>query len=260
LYRIRREGDERGVVYIGETGRGLRGRLGQLQGVFADEMPYADPHTAAPALWAMRDLDHCGFETSALPLACDAQFRKALEATAISLYRVASGQSPAANFGRMPAGYRKSTGNNSRLSVTGRRARGGRDPLAVHAVASATVSAALGTDPQAATWMNWAWSRWIPVWEPPLPRAEVGLYRIRQAGSADLVYIGQGNISQRIRAHLAKTRVSGHRQAKWFAGNLQASWVTLPGTATIHLLEHETDLIASHLCATGHAPRAQFLG
>jgi hypothetical protein len=114
-----------GVVYIGETGRGLRGRLGQLRGVFADQMLYADPDVAGPALWAMRDRDRCDFEASVRPLAGDGQLRKALEATAISLYRVAAGQSLAANFGRMPAGYRKSAGSNGRLVARGQRRRGG---------------------------------------------------------------------------------------------------------------------------------------
>jgi hypothetical protein len=160
----------------------------------------------------------------------------------------------------MPAGYRKSTGNNGRLAANGRRARGGQDPLVVGAADSAAVSAALGTDPEAAAWMGWAWSRWIPAPETQLHRGEVGLYRLRQGRSAGLVYVGQGDIGQRVRAHLAKVSVSGHRQARWFAGNLQAPWVALPGMARINLLEHEADLIASHMCATGDSPRAQFLG
>jgi hypothetical protein len=53
-----------------------------------------------------------------MPVPADARVRKALEAVALSLYRLASGESPAASFGRMPAGYRKSTGN-ARLVRTG---------------------------------------------------------------------------------------------------------------------------------------------
>jgi hypothetical protein len=44
------------------------------------------------------------------------------------LYRLEAGRSPTANFGRMPAGYRMSTGNNARLVASGRRVRGGLDP------------------------------------------------------------------------------------------------------------------------------------
>jgi hypothetical protein len=141
LYRIRLEGVQE-VAYIGETGRHLRGRLGQLQGLYAAQMPYADPHTAAPALWAMRDREGCDFEASVLPVAADAQIRKGLEALAVSLYRVEVGESPAANFGRISPGYRKSTGNNARLVAAGQRVRGGAESAA--AVASAAVHGPLG--------------------------------------------------------------------------------------------------------------------
>src|SRR5262245_50121838 len=56
VYRIRRVGQDC-LDYIGQTGVGgmtLRKRLGMQRGVYAAEMPYTDPHTAAPALWAMR--------------------------------------------------------------------------------------------------------------------------------------------------------------------------------------------------------------
>jgi len=59
---------------------------------------------------------------------------------------------------------------------------------------------------------------------------------------------------------LAKARKSAHRQAAYFSGDVAASWVELPGIATLNLHEHENDLIAAHVLATGHAPPAQFLG
>ena len=42
----------------------LKQRLGMLRGVYGEEMPYRDPHTAAPALWALRRQDGCHFEVS----------------------------------------------------------------------------------------------------------------------------------------------------------------------------------------------------
>ena len=42
--------------------------------------------------------------------------RKALEAAATTLYCISSGRSPAASFGRTPAGYQISSGNNARLT------------------------------------------------------------------------------------------------------------------------------------------------
>lgn len=236
MYRIRR-GGFREVAYIGETGRHLRGRLGQLQGVYAAQMPYADPHTAAPALWAMRDREGCDFEASVLPVAADAQTRKGLEALAVSLFRAEAGKSPAANLGGMPAGYRKSSGNNARLVAAGQRMRGGADSGSAAAVASAPVHGPLGSKPDSDSWMNWRWTPWMSLPDAAPPLAAVGLYRLRQADSADLVYVGQGSIGQRIRSHLAKAAIDSHRQARWFCGAIEASWVELPATAKTNLLE-----------------------
>ncbi|GHO50828.1 hypothetical protein [Ktedonospora formicarum] len=48
LYRIRAAGINE-LFYIGETGRDLRGRLGDLRrNTMKPEMPFNDPHTAAP--------------------------------------------------------------------------------------------------------------------------------------------------------------------------------------------------------------------
>jgi hypothetical protein len=93
------------------------------------------------------------------------------------------------------------------------------------------------------------------------PGIGVGLYRPRRRESADLAYVGQGNnIIPRIRVHLRKQFVDGNRQTRWFSGNVEVSWVELPGVAKVNLLDHETDLVASHLLATGRRPWAQFLG
>src|SRR5215831_14162310 len=79
LYRIRRVGDDRALAYIGQTGRLLRERLAQLRGVYRDEMPYRDPHTAAPTLWALRDRDQCDFEASVVEVHGTVPERKTLE-------------------------------------------------------------------------------------------------------------------------------------------------------------------------------------
>src|SRR3954452_14368565 len=66
LYRIRRVGRD-DLDYIGQTGKGgmtLKKRMGMLRGVYGEEMPYRDPHTAGPALWALRHMSQCDFEVS----------------------------------------------------------------------------------------------------------------------------------------------------------------------------------------------------
>src|SRR5690242_51447 len=136
LYRIRRTGRS-DLDYIGQTGMGnmtLRQRAGMLRGVFAEEMPYRDPHTAGPALWALRYAitknednntnDWSTFEISVVPVEGDTPWRKGLECVAIGLYRQEHGCSPTVNWGRMPLGYRMSSGNNARLVAAGKRQRG----------------------------------------------------------------------------------------------------------------------------------------
>ena len=49
LYRVRAV-DDALLAYVGQTGRSLRERVSALRGAFGREMPYRDPHTAAPAL------------------------------------------------------------------------------------------------------------------------------------------------------------------------------------------------------------------
>jgi hypothetical protein len=55
LYRIR-VADRPVLAYVGQTGHDLHQRLGDLRrNVLAEAMPFNDPHTAAPSLWAWRD-------------------------------------------------------------------------------------------------------------------------------------------------------------------------------------------------------------
>jgi len=267
LYRVRRNGNGPEIDYIGQTGVSVRGRLGQLNVLYRTEMPYNDPHTAAPALWALRHRDACDFEVSVTetPVAPPSRKilgtvnRKALEVVAITLYRSDYGRSPLANFGGMPAGYRKSTGNNKTLVESGRRLRGGPDHDAPIRADSAPVAGELGDNPQSADWLSWRWSPWTPAVAYKDVRC-TGLYRLRCQGQPGLVYVGQGKVSSRIRAHLAKVSQADHRQAVHFASEMEASYVALPGVPERNLLEHENDLIAAHMLTLGYLPLAQFLG
>jgi hypothetical protein len=258
LYRVRKmSGPE--IDYVGQTGVSLRGRLGQLNGLYGTQMPYNDPHTAAPALWALRHRDACDFEISVAGVPGTPLERKALEATAITHYRLDASRSPLANFGGMPPGYKKSTGNNSKLVASGHRARGGPDPGAPARPTSAAVAGDLRGDPQSVDWMNWPWSEWTSAATSKDAQC-IGLYRLRARSETGLLYVGQGKISARIRAHLAKAFRNGHRQAVFFSREMEASWVSLPHVFTYNLLEHENDLIAAHFLRHGYAPSAQFLG
>lgn len=264
LYRIRRIGRS-DIDYIGQTGMRLGQRLAMLRGLYAEQMPYRDPHTAAPALWALRDETGCDFEVSVVPVTGSTPWRKGLEALAIGLYRQEHGQSPTVEFGRVPSGYRASSQNNARLVRLGKRFRGGPAPemtMESHAPGIPSVGP-FGGDPQALYWNGHAWSKWTPL-TGDLRTIEkgVGLYRIRGDESHTLLYIGQGIVPARPLAHLAKVRDLGHEQGRVFAAHtrFECSWVLNENWLSHHRLELENDLIAAHMLSTGKVPAAQFLG
>jgi hypothetical protein len=119
LYRIRRMGRD-DLDYIGQTGMGtmtLRRRLGMLRGVYGELMPYRDPHTAGPALWALHHQTGEDLEVSVVSVERSTPWRNGLEALAIALCRQAHNRSPTVEFGRMPAGYRASSSYYRRFGV-----------------------------------------------------------------------------------------------------------------------------------------------
>jgi hypothetical protein len=265
LYRVRRTGRVE-LDYVGQTGLGgmtLRRRLGMLRGVYATEMPYRDPHTAAPALWALRDAGGGPFEVSVAPVEGPTPWRKGLEALAIALHRQEHGRSPTVEFGRMPPGYRASTGNNAKLVAAGKRRRGGPSEEADPGHRPGVLPAGpLGGAPEGPEWGGHAWSPWRAIAEAVRGAGNAsGIYRIRGSAGGGLLYVGEGRIASRLRAHAAKGLRSEDRQGAVFAAApaLEASWVA-GAWAAQQRLELEVDLIAAHLLATRHVPQAQFIG
>jgi hypothetical protein len=155
VYRVRAiRADE--LLYVGQTQRNLRERLRALcQGALAPAMPFNDPHTAAPALWALQDGEGTEFACSAALANLGDRERRALECYLLWQYRLEAGGSTRCNHGRFPPHYRKS----------GQRAtnqRGGRLP-------DGQVNAAWGPSapplhlrgrPSDGDWMSLPWSPW----------------------------------------------------------------------------------------------------
>ena len=80
VYRVRAVGHQ-ALAYIGQTGRDLRARLLDLRrNTLSELMPFNDPHTAAPSLWAWRDAEGHQFECSAAPVDLGTRNRLGLEA------------------------------------------------------------------------------------------------------------------------------------------------------------------------------------
>ena len=163
--------------YIGQTGLRLRERLRMLNGVYQSEMPYRDPHTVGPALWAQRQLGGEDYEASTCPVGGDARWRKALECVAVGLYRQEHRRSPTFNFGRMPAGYRMSSANNARVVAAGGRFRGGRTEAndSSH-LPSLCPAGSLDGDACHDEWCGHEWSPWVPLTASVAATTKIGGY------------------------------------------------------------------------------------
>jgi len=257
LYMARDASSET-ILYVGETGAksGLGGRISQLRTCLRDEMPYADPHTAAPALWAYLADGGGSIEISFAIYEGDKQTRMSHEAVLISQLRDSVGESPLASFGRMPNGWIKSTGNNRSLTNSGKRHRGERDPSQVR-IPSIKSSLDISKSTTHEKWGNLGWSSWN---EQPPTEAFNGIYRIRESNRTSLTYIGEGVVSNRLRSHLKKGIDQFHRQFEFFSQSIEFSWVATPELTSTQRKELENDLIASHFLFTGLCPPAQFLG
>ncbi|SDD68052.1 GIY-YIG nuclease family protein [Natrinema hispanicum] len=250
LYRVRHRYRD-GLEYIGETGRSTRGRVDALaRNVYSEEMPFRDPHTAAPCLWAVRDRYGSEFEVSTTTprLAEDDQDRKGLEAALIAIARREMGQSPTANFGRIIDGYSQSSyrkdgyvGGPLEDGETELNAEPGRGPVPWENVDDVTAS----------DWMGLEWSepyRLADRLEPDLPDA--GVYRIWLGGETPpLAYIGETSaFTGRLRRH-----------EKTFGGEARFAVAMPKGMDAKHKrTEVETDLIGAHYLSHGQSPLAQF--
>lgn len=249
LYRVRHVGYE-GLVYIGETGRSLRGRVYSLRrGIYDGEMPFSDPHTASPSFWAIVDRHGPGFEVSgATPTMAESkQQRKAMEDALIALHRRETKTNLVGNFGRMPPGYSKSKTRSTGVrggrsdDDTLRSFRDGVQPLKWEN--SETV-----TDLE---WMGLKWSepRFLKDATSDVPETG-GVYRIwDSAACPPLEYIGE-SVS-------LKSRLAGHRRNR--DGNLKFSYASLPDfEEKFQLNQVEAELLGAHWLACGKAPTDQY--
>ncbi len=255
IYRIRHQKEERDFLeYIGESGDTRRRIQSLARGTFADEMPYRDPHTAAPCLWAVRDAVGSELEVSyTTPDYADSeQDRKGTEEALIALHRRETRRSPTANFGRMLDGYKQSC-----YSYNDPAYKGG--PLDSDEVEPNCVS---GIEPP--EWQNWKKTTsptWMGLnWSEPYELQERldanppknGLYRIWYEDCPDgpaLAYIGESsNIASRLYNH---EQTFGEDAYFTYAEGVHLD-------APHKRSEVETDLIGAHYLAENDVPLAQF--
>jgi hypothetical protein len=246
FYRVRVAGRGR-LAYIGQTGRNLRDRVSALAlGTLAAEMPFNDPHTAAPKLWSFRDAEGLGYEVSVAACDLPKNDRMGAECHLVWRYRAEAGASPLCNFGRHHPRY--ATSANRSTGRRGRRLTDGEPDIdGGPSVPPLTLSGV----PDGSGWMGLSWSAWQPLTAAGLRQAPngPGVYRIGRDGV--LLYIGQsGAVAARLRSHA--------RSPGW-PGPVSYSVACLPtGYTPAQLLEVENDLIGGHFAHAGHAPAMQF--
>ncbi|WP_225923912.1 hypothetical protein [Vibrio alfacsensis] len=202
LYRIRAVGKD-GLIYIGQTGRCLRGRLRALRsGVYASEMPYNDPHTAAPNLWIWLNEESYEYEFSFLLSDLDTPQRQGLEDFFLWMHRKEFGFSTLCNYGRFHKQWIKPT--NKKQGRKGERlSKGNFNPSGL---TSSKVLKHIGKSHDA-DWMGLDWS------EPEVLNTvsinvldnTPAVYRVMDSASHDVLYIGETKeLLSRLKAHAKK--------------------------------------------------------
>ena len=212
-------------------------------------MPWNDPMTEAPSLWAWQDAEGFEYECSAAPLDASQNGRRGMESFLLYRYRQEYGESTLCNFGRFHPRYRKST-NRKENKRGGKLEENHQDnpaggpvhkPLTVH------------RDTRGPVWMGIAWIGRFRLTGNLSVRflSGAGLYLLFERENHDLVYIGQSaDCAQRLRSHAIKfldekdMLVSYHIEKK----------PLLPH----NLKERENDLIGNYFDIYRKAPRYQF--
>jgi hypothetical protein len=255
VYRIRARGEQE-LFYIGETGRNLRARLHSLRlGTMNDQMPYNDPHTAAPSLWAWRDAEGIDFECSAAPviLADDAEearrLREGLECSLLWQYRLEFGSSTRCNHGRFHPRYLKS--GNRKGGFRGYHLP--EDAPSNKDGGPSLPPLQMKSNPLEGNWMGLPWSDVAILQRANLGNVpnSPGVYRIFDLKAMTLLYIGESKyLRNRLIVHTTKTLENSNPLFSY----VQFS-TDIP---KYQLREMENDLIGAFYTETKQIPKYQF--
>jgi hypothetical protein len=254
VYRVRRaNGEECRLVYVGQTGRTLRERLLSLAvGVNAATCPFNDPHTAAPHLWLLRQLDGIRLAFSCAPVGGDRSFRRGTEDMLLWRHRIETNLSTEANYGRFYPGYARPTnrwivrGGRTGTRTPGRRAV----PLAegvprVDFGPSHPVLQGEG-GPLQASW----WKGVLLLGAGDLPTGPA-VYGIHDRGADEPVYVGETSA--------LASRVLAHAATRWPVREAWLAYLPLPSGTPKHVLrELESDVLGWHFWCCRRAPAAQY--
>jgi hypothetical protein len=229
LYRILLVDRERLLpAYIGQSAN-LKERLSALKHVYGDAAPLHTPHFAGPALWEWHRLTpRAHFEVSVAPFpTVPKPLRLGLECLAIAICQQEYHASPLANFGRTRDEWYALWRSSPETSVR-----------------EVEPTGPLDGNPHGRLWCGLNWTPWIAHHEAHLSDMGSGLYRLRVVGCDPLLYIGQGEITPRLKAY--------HR-----ISSLECSWVK--GNWSYHRrLELVSSAVGAHLFETMTIPLWQF--
>ena len=240
FYRVRSSLCD-GLVYIGQTGRSLRERTMTLRnhsGRNANNPPWNDPHTAAPALWAFRIENGFDYEVS---VACAENIsyaqRQCTEDYLLFQHRFHFNASTLANHGRFhPNWIRPSNKKEGRM------------------MEKSLSNASYDSIPKVEQIGNFNSKNWLGLnWIQPIKLAnynaptELGVYRI--FSEFEMEYCGE---SKNLRS-----RINFHKRNPAFS-DCYVSIHTMSDCKQHHLKEREVDLIGAYTAENGIGPKHQY--
>jgi len=248
VYRVRPV-EKDFLMYIGQTGRSLHERLNDLRrNTLKPIMPFNDPHTAAPSLWAWRDAEGYFYECSAATLLSKKSERIGWECYLLWNYRLLSGSSTLCNFGRFHHKYWKSTNRKQNQ-------RGGRLPDGEINISGGPSLPPLQQkgNPGDTNWMGLGWSEKISLKKDSMTGVPhlAGFYLLVDQSTDELVYIGQSKD--------VHTRLLSHSTKYWDGRELEFAFNTQNSSILPHnLKELENDLIGCYFAVNRKLPRYNY--
>ena len=212
-------------------------------------MPWNDPHTAAPNLWAWKQEENFQYECSVTESDLDYNERQVVEDFLLWTHRRETGRSTLCNYGRFHSSYKKST--NKKKEMRGYKLPQGEQNLS--GLSSSPPLKNIGK-PLEKKWMGLEWSK--PFGESLLDISTMpnkpALYRILNERNDEIVYIGE--------TLKLRSRWKGHLSSKRLINNSYCiSFFLLNEKIPKHQLhELETDLVGNFYGFYKKPPKYQY--
>ncbi|MHA1749289.1 MAG: GIY-YIG nuclease family protein [Promethearchaeota archaeon] len=243
VYRVRVK-ENQGLVYIGQTNN-LKRRTGSLaRHTNKREMPWNDPHTAAPNLWAWKQEKGWNYEVSIATTNLTKQNRMALECFLLWQYRLEKGESTLCNHGKFHPDYTKPS--NKKANRIGRKLEENeaRNP----SWSPSYPPLIPWNNYYSMNWMKLPWNKFQLFSKQDVFPIRQGIYRMIDQKTQDLLYIGESNN--------LNNRLSNHKRK--FHNALFSYVILTQEINKIQRLEIENDLIGHYYILKEKSPQYQF--